>query len=60
MGFYMPFCTRLPRLLDSSVDSAQGIMGSAALVLGSILVTTAVCFASVASICIASVRFGFV
>ena len=33
----MPFCARLP-LLDSSVDRAQHVVGSAVLVLGSILV----------------------
>ena len=52
MGFYVSFCARLPRLLNSSVDRAQRIMGSAALVLGSILVATLVG--------IASVQFGFV
>ena len=56
----MPFYVRLPRLLDSSVDRAQCMMGSAALVLGSILVAASVCFASVASVRIALVRFGFV
>ena len=43
----MPFCATLTRLLDSSVDRAQRIMGSAALVLDSILVPTLVRFASV-------------
>ena len=42
----MPFCARLPRLLDSSVDRAQRIMGSAALVLGLIPVAALVCFNS--------------
>ena len=40
---------RLPRLLDSSVDRAQRLMGSAALVLGLILIAALVHFASVAS-----------
>ena len=43
-----------------SVDRAQRVMGSAALVLGSTLVATLVCFASMASIRIASFRFVFV
>ena len=53
----MPFCARLSRLLDCSVDRAQRIMGSAVLVLGLILVATLVRFASV---WIALVRFVFV
>ena len=58
----MPFCisVRLPRLPDSSVDRAQRMMGSAALVLGSILVTASVQFASVVLVQIAAVQFGFV
>ena len=50
MGFQAPFCAGLPRHLDSSVDRAQHIdlLGSAALVLGSILVAASVCFALVA------------
>ena len=40
------FCARLPRLLDSSVDRAQRIVRSAALVLGSILAAASVCFDS--------------
>ena len=46
----MPFCATLPQLLDSSVDRAQRVVGSAALVLGLILVAASVRFASVASI----------
>ena len=46
-------------LLNSSVDRVLCIMGSAALVLGSILVAVLVCFASVASVQIALVRFKF-
>ena len=38
MGFKAPFCARLPRFLDSSVDRAQRIMGSTALVMGLIVV----------------------
>ena len=69
----MPFCARLPQLLNSSVDRArlprllnssvdrvQRIMGSAALVLGSILVAALVCFALMASVLIALVQFRFV
>ena len=47
IGLEAPFCASLPRFLDSSVDRAQRIMGSAALVVGSILVATAVRFASI-------------
>ena len=60
MGFYAPFCPILPRLLDSSVDRAHRIVGSAAVVLGLIRVTVSVRFALVASVRIALVRFGFV
>ena len=48
-------CARLSRLLDSSVDRAQRIVGSAALVMGSILVAASVRFASVALVRIALV-----
>ena len=50
MGFHVPICARLPQLLDSSVDRAQRIMGSAALVLGLILIAALVRFALVASV----------
>ena len=49
----MPFCAGLPRLLDSLVDRAQRKMGSAALVLGLILVAASVHFASVSFVRIA-------
>ena len=42
----MPFCARLP-LLDTSVDRVQRLMGSAALVLGSIFIAASICFASI-------------
>ena len=54
MGFEAPFCARLPRLLDSSVDRALRKMESAALVLGSIFVAALVHFAWVASVWIVS------
>ena len=50
----MPSFAILPRLLDSSVDRAQHIMSSAALVLGSILVAASVHFTSMDSVRIAS------
>ena len=46
MGFLVPLCVTLPRLLDSSVDRAQRIMGRAALVLGLIPVAALVRIAS--------------
>ena len=42
-----------PQLLDSFMDKAQRMMGSAALVLSLILVAASVCFASVVSVRIA-------
>ena len=42
------------------MDIAQRIMGSAAVVLGSILVAASVCFASVALVRMASGQVGFV
>ena len=57
----MPFRARLPRLLDSSVDRAQRLVGSAALVSGPIPVAASVCFASVASnSCDLGLTIGFV
>ena len=53
MGFSAPFCARSQQLFDSSVDRAQRIIGSAALVSGSILVAASVRFASVALVWIA-------
>ena len=46
----MPYCARLPQFLDSSVDRVQRVMGSATLILGSILVVALVRFALVASV----------
>ena len=50
----MPFCARLPQLLDSLVERAQHVMGSAVLVLGSILVAASHRFALVAAVWIES------
>ena len=55
---FCAFCAQLPRLLDSSVDRAPRINGSAALVLGSILVATLVRFAS--DSCDLGLTIGFV
>ena len=54
----MPLLARLSRLLDSLVDRVQRITRSAALVLGSILVATSVCFDS--DSCDLGLTIGFV
>ena len=54
----MSFCAKLPRHLYSSVDRAQRIMGSAALLLGSILVAASVRIAS--DSCDLGLTIGFV